>query len=223
MSDKISENIEDYMITQNSYNITDHQKSLIAMDSREFSKLMLEKFTDFFTGQDPREPFSMFGFEIGSGWHPVVYELCEKLQAICKPYNTTFKFSQIKEKYGSGRFYNTYWFPEDIPETTYKTIISIIDDLVSEYENKCDRICASTGVYYEFKISNGWIYDICYDEYVKQHADSPEYIRRVTESLKRYNLVKQIKKSLVYAKDDVLESIHKQIQSGKDQIYEDSY
>jgi hypothetical protein len=56
-----------------------------------------------------RYPFPMFGFECGPGWYNIIDELSEKLEALIlklpKKNREHVCATQVKEKYGTLRFY----------------------------------------------------------------------------------------------------------------------
>lgn len=140
------------------FNETEEQKKLIGMTRDEYDSFMCKRFPEFFVNRSKsmQESCMYWGFDIGNGWFPVLYELCGKLEEICKPNKIPFAFDQIKEKYGGARFYYTC----DVEQET--TADDAIYKLVSDYENICDHICANCGGYYTKKTTlRGWIYDAC--------------------------------------------------------------
>lgn len=163
------------------YNETDFQKELIALPHADFDKKICERFPEFFVNRDKtmQESCMYWGFEMGPGWRPVLWELCEKLEVLTKPYNLILHFDQIKEKYGSLRAY--YSIQNLKPE--YKLVDDMISDLVNEYEDKCNHICAISGKYYEDKIGDRWIYDICFEEFAKKYADHPHMVDKVKANI----------------------------------------
>ena len=54
--------------------------------------------------EDPRFPLRMFGFEVGDGWHDFIKELLEDLTEI----GFEGPIHQVKEKFGTLRFYAIY-------------------------------------------------------------------------------------------------------------------
>ena len=142
-----------------------------------------------------------WGFEIGNGWYPVLFELCKRLEVLCKPYNIGLEFEQIKEKFGSGRFYYSLGLDKCTADAeTLSVVNETIRDLISEYEDKCDKICALTGRYYTHKISTGWVYDICIEAWIELYKNDPARKQigiNVVERLKKIDKVKE----LLYSSD----------------------
>jgi len=51
-------------------------------------------------------PFALFGFECGKGWYDIIANLCEQIdKSLTEEEKKTFRVDQIKEKYGTLRFY----------------------------------------------------------------------------------------------------------------------
>ncbi|KQT51180.1 hypothetical protein ASG43_21485 [Aureimonas sp. Leaf454] len=51
-----------------------------------------------------------FSFEFGPGWGPIMDELCRRVDAVLDDDwkdGQSFQWTQCKEKFGSGRFYNS--------------------------------------------------------------------------------------------------------------------
>lgn len=198
--DLMDKAVDKWTHKRNSFNVTDEEKKLIAMPQEEYDKFMCERFPEFFANRNaPMTQTCMcWGFEIGEGWYPLLYELCLKLEAICKPYKIDFRFDQIKEKFGSGRFYFTI---HEKADSTPKEVFEIINDLVSEYENLAYKICSRTGEYYEDKISSGWIYDSSPKVLIEQFKDYPEKVESIKQQCLNNRLKKYLKKEINYIHD----------------------
>ena len=196
--DKFINDFEDFFDKQESYNQTEEHRKLIAMESEEYDKFMCERFPAFFAqrSRPMTETCMCWGFEIGCGWYPVLFELCERLEVLCTPYKLDLQFEQIKEKFGSGRFYYSLGMKNcTADDKTLSVVNETIRDLISEYENKCDQICALTGRHYRHKISTGWIHDICIEAWVELYKDNPTQKQvgiDVVNYLKNVDKVKQL-------------------------------
>lgn len=53
-----------------------------------------------------------FGIECPDGWYSLLYAMCQRLERIQDEYGITVVADQVKEKYGSLRFYNHIEFGE---------------------------------------------------------------------------------------------------------------
>lgn len=92
-----------------------------------------------------------FGFECGDGWTDLLVELCTKIQKHISslPENVSkgIKVSQVKEKFGTLRFY--MWFTDDV-----------IESYIHEAEIKSAKTCEVCGAPGEIR-GKHWIYCSC--------------------------------------------------------------
>ena len=91
------------------------------------------------------------GLEIGQGWYELVYELSSKIEAILDDqaqagYDHCYA-AQVKEKYGTLRFYMASETDE-------------ISKLIEEYENESMYICETCGKPGKW-YDNGWCHTHC--------------------------------------------------------------
>lgn len=98
-------------------------------------------------GEKSLYPISMFGVECGKGWESLIYELSAKLESLImklpKEERESSYVVQIKEKYGSLRFYMSCETDE---------MFNLITQAEEESENTCE-ICGAPG-----KINGaGWL------------------------------------------------------------------
>ena len=176
------------------YKLNDNDQKLLNMSHEEFDRYMMENYSEMFPdryaerGQKFILPMN-FGFEIGKGWRHVLDGLCKKLKVIQEYFGAVCIFTQIKEKYGSARFYyNIKLLKED--SDLNKIIMDMIDVLVSHAEEYTDYVCAELGTNIdpEEKIHMGsWIYDMGlegFSQYIKRK--SPEHAEKQIESAKCY-------------------------------------
>ena len=134
--------------------------------NQEFDRLMCTKYPILFEQRSApmSETCMCWGFEIGPGWFDILNELCEQYQAIMDVTGIKINFQQIKEKYGSARFYISYDCSNHklANDEQCSTWGDIIHQLESAAEDKTDHICEECGVYYEKKANEGgWIYGTC--------------------------------------------------------------
>jgi len=103
--------------------------------NKENTKYLFEKYPSLFSQKDlPMTQTCMcWGFECGDGWFKIIDELCEKIQKRCeeKGYNE-LKVVQVKEKYGTLRFYLNFGEDE-------------IDKYITEAEEKSAKTCEICG------------------------------------------------------------------------------
>jgi len=94
-----------------------------------------------------------FGFECGDGWYELIRELCEKLYPLVQKivpdeYGYSCRASQVKEKYGTLRFYMDACTDE-------------MCDLIDEYEDRSSRTCEVCGKPAKIDNSTGWVSTTC--------------------------------------------------------------
>lgn len=84
-----------------------------------------------------------WGFDCGDGWFDIINDLCKKIQARCEEVGVEVRATQVKEKYGTLRFY-IYGGDDEI--YTY------IDEAEEKSSTTCE-ICGMPGTMNE----DGWI------------------------------------------------------------------
>lgn len=93
-------------------------------------------------GHDMKTPIELFGVECGKGWHELIRPLIER----CKEEGVVI--AQIKEKYGTLRFYTNGGESEELR------------DMIHKAEDESGLICedcGSPGVLY----TRGWLRTLC--------------------------------------------------------------
>lgn len=125
----------------------------------------------FLSNPNGREPWSMFGFECGDGWEPSIRKTAEKLEPLIKIAKEKdpeayaagfFRTSQLKEKYGTGRWYLSGGTDE-------------MHNLVETWELETEHICETCGAPGKL-IGNGWLYTACWDHTKEEDRDNLEYL-----------------------------------------------
>jgi len=91
-----------------------------------------------------------WGIECPNSWYKILNNLCSKIQKYIDAGNIEqIEATQVKEKYGTLRFYSNNYDP-------------IIDDLIDKAEIETSKICAYCGSKDDVKGSeNGWILYLC--------------------------------------------------------------
>ena len=117
------------------------------MDQALESKLIKEfpsMFVDMYG--DPQYTCLAFGLECNKGWFPLIYNACKKIAKFDG--SKTFKFNQIKEKFGGLRLYC---------EGGNQDIYKIIDQAEKESYETCENCGTKKNVTTE----GGWIQTLC--------------------------------------------------------------
>ena len=99
-------------------------------------------------------------FECGEGWHDVLSQLCAQLQAIKEVTEISITATQIKEKYGTLRFYYSTDMDSNVagePNVWW----SIICSVVSAAENKTEHICEVCGEFGKTITINSFLTTLC--------------------------------------------------------------
>lgn len=89
--------------------------------------------------------------ECGPGWHDLLGRLCDRVRTAIRK-GGTFRFSQIKEKYGTLR---VYWDGRLSPEATVQVEEAIA--LAEARSATCCEICGESGRLY----GDGWLTTRC--------------------------------------------------------------
>lgn len=92
-----------------------------------------------------------FGFECGDGWFQIIAELCGKIDAYLADkmdLKKSFKVNQVKETFGSLRFYVS---------VADDTIYSFIEEAEKKSEETCE-LCGKPGSIIK---NNGWLTCLC--------------------------------------------------------------
>lgn len=119
--------------------------------NEKFDKKLVSDFPELFSQRfgHMSETAMCWGFECGDGWFDIIYDCAEKLSAL----ENIPVASQVKEKYGTLRFYINSGTDE-----AYK--------IIEEAEKKSSEVCEFCGK--EGKLRGGsWLYTAC-DEHSKE-------------------------------------------------------
>jgi hypothetical protein len=122
--------------------------------SPELEKKLVDKYPQLFADTDkpPTKSLMCFGCECGDGWFNLIDAACKLISAYLKSQKTphvlaTFKWSQIKEKYGTLRLYGT----------SVDDYIAGIIDMAETLSGRVCEICGCPG-----KIcGTGWLTTRC--------------------------------------------------------------
>jgi hypothetical protein len=120
----------------------------------DFPKLFTDRYGNM------QETAMCWGFECGAGWEPIIREASAKLEAInnkIKDPEQYIRASQIKEKYGTLRFYISS-VPSEFGDEAFAA--------TDEAEKKSEEICEECGKPGKLR-GHGWLYTAC-DEHTKE-------------------------------------------------------
>lgn len=164
------------------------EEEIIKMTEEEYDKFMCETFpSQFIDRNKPMTETCMYwGFCIGPGWRYILYQVCNQLDLIEKTFGIGIKWSQIKEKFGTARFYYNFVTKENFESSAQNNIvIAIIEDLISKAENETFHTCEITGKYFYDQIVIGhWVYGMSEEGFLKtypERKDSLEKFKKMKE------------------------------------------
>lgn len=130
--------------------------NFVEMEASEYDTLMCTSFPNLYRNRyaDMRTTAMCWGFEIGPGWRKLVYDLSTKLEPIIAQWKKEYPeeeyfpcASQVKEKYGTLRFYMTSATDE-------------MWNLTEEAESASSTICETCGA--PGKLAGySWYYTTC--------------------------------------------------------------
>jgi hypothetical protein len=105
--------------------------------------------------KSPQESLMCFGFECNDGWFDMIDELSSKIEPIIKKFKEENpdtphpRAIQVKEKFGSLRFYMTSYLDE-------------IDKILDKYEDISETICEECGApNSSVRSKSGWLRCLC--------------------------------------------------------------
>lgn len=110
--------------------------------NQENTKYLFETFPFFKPNKPLTHSLMGFGFECGDGWFELIKKLCEDIQALNR--DKDFEVMQVKEKYGSLRF---YCYGSD----------DAIYDLIEKAEKDSETICENCGKIGSIDYDAGWL------------------------------------------------------------------
>lgn len=125
------------------------------MSNNDIWRDLLERHSDWIATGDRRSPFPMFGFEVGKGWAGLLTKLFDDVAAIVRPTGEKLVIGQIKEKFGSLRF---YWSGRFDRETSDR-----IDEAVDLAEFRSEATCEECGARGSVRNARGWFAVRCDD------------------------------------------------------------
>lgn len=103
-----------------------------------------------------QETCMCWGFECGDGWFDIIYNLSKRLEALIQAMpedeQKHYRAAQMKEKFGSIRFYMTAETP-------------IMEQLISEAEDASEKTCEVCGEPGKLQCIKHWYKTVCDKHY----------------------------------------------------------
>lgn len=126
-------------------------------------RTLLKRHRDWLADPDPRSSFACFGFEVGQGWYKLIARLFDDLAAIITPSRQRLEVRQVKEKFGTLRF---YW--QDSFDVDTSARISAAVDLA---EFRSEVTCETCGGPGRLVCASGWLLTRCPDHEPRGASD----------------------------------------------------
>jgi len=111
-----------------------------------------------------------WGLDVGDGWYDIIREICEGLERIRYEYGIVTYATQVKEKFGTLRFYTDHE-PRllKLTKDDYDKAYMEEMDLIVQGENKSAVTCEACGKPAKLQ-GTGWkttLCDSCFEKYKK--------------------------------------------------------
>jgi hypothetical protein len=128
----------------------------INMD-KELELKLVEKYPKILRdyGGDKRDTCMHWGMECGPGWYDLLDNVMGKLQYMSDKFGPQVIADQIKEKYGTLRFYF------GVEGKCDKEFYDIASDIVNSAERESAHVCEETGKYGVLHVRGGWYKTLC--------------------------------------------------------------
>ena len=128
---------------------------------------MKEELTNKLVKEYPEIFGDTFYFECIDGWYALLSGLCEEIMQYCKSYKREAPTaSQVKEKFGSLRFY--VWHANDD-----------VYDIIDKYELQSQYVCEQCGKPGKVQELGGWYSCVCDGHFI-------DWQKRVNERSKKW-------------------------------------
>ena len=137
--------------------------------NKELELKLVEKYPNILCdyGGDMQKTCMHWGMECGDGWYDLLDGLLEKLDYISKHSGVQVVADQIKEKFGTLRFYYSTIIKTDF--NVEPVVDKIISDVVIAAERKSAYICEKSGKRGELCSRTGWLRTLSREEAKKDN------------------------------------------------------
>ena len=127
-------------------------------------QILYDRYPEIFRQKDlpMTETCMCWGIDCGDGWFDLLNELCQRLDFVRKKSGIITEASQVKEKYGTLRFYYTTQEGNvKLSDEEFGHWQAIIDALIEEAENKSGHTCEICGEFGSICQRNNWLKTVC--------------------------------------------------------------
>lgn len=156
--------------------------------NNELTQKLFEKYPLLYADKNKsaRETMMCYGLSCDDGWFDVIDRLSEKLEALIKQHIAANgiedhpRAAQVKEKFGTMRFYMTSYSEE-------------IEKVISEAEAEASNICEACGKPGELYTSGFWLKTLCQESADVENAKE-DLISKFIKHEDWISLVKEVEK-----------------------------
>jgi hypothetical protein len=129
--------------------------------NKELELILVEKYPKILQdyGGDMMKTCMHWGMECGDGWYDLLNELLAKLDYLSNVSGVQVVADQIKEKFGTLRFYY-----HEVGTASSPVIYDIISNVVSVAEKRSESVCEKTGNHGALCSRMGWLRTLSRDE-----------------------------------------------------------
>lgn len=151
---------------------------VIMESSKDFDKRIIEQYPNVFHNYNDNE--YMRYIDLPVGWQKVFEGMIEKIELICKLTNIKIYILQVKEKFGSLRFYYNLDVGDVKDQFSKEADVwcDTISDITSCAEYATEYICETCGDYGRIYTDIGWHRCLCKKHYqeIKDQRDNTKKI-----------------------------------------------
>ena len=142
----------------------------------ELQEKLFEKYPIIFQDHTKSEceTCMCWGLETGDGWYDLIENLCKELTAISNEYDIAIIADQVKEKFGTLRFYYHTTIGKSWTQTTNEECVAVektikaldhvhvlIKEIVCKYEDFSGLVCETCGSTINVETTGRWISTLC--------------------------------------------------------------
>ena len=143
----------------------------------KFDRKMCKKYPKMFRNRfkPMTETCMCWGFSVGPGWYKILEETCAKLQLLSDSFGIQAVAAQIKEKFGTLRFYFDIEQGDivSVRKADREIVYDIMHDVVTRAEEETAWTCEVCGERGELR-GTGWLVTLCdkhWEDYQKERSN----------------------------------------------------
>jgi len=123
------------------------------------------------------ELYKKIYFECGSGWFDILDKVAEKIERLETAGKIRIEPSQIKEKFGSMRYYYYEMHRATKDKEKQRIFSDIISDVIHKAETETENTCEQCGKFGSIN-NTGWLQCLCDPCRTKQEQERAERLKK---------------------------------------------